>query len=81
MYHSGERIDVGQFSRELVGDIIDDYMTNATIMSKRRWAKLLDICGAQGSTKEGHPIPGSSSMQQKRRKLYVPSSPVESEEE
>ena len=80
MYHSGERVDVGQFSRELVGDMIDDYVANATIMSKRRWTKLMDTCGAQGTAEDSHhPIPGSSSMQQKRRTLYVPSSPMKEE--
>jgi len=76
MYHSGERVDVGQFSRELVGEMVDDYMANATIMSERRWAKLMDACGAVVGPRDRHPIPSSSSMQQKRRTLYVPSSPV-----
>jgi hypothetical protein len=81
MHHSGERVDVGQFSRELVGDIVDDYMANAMILSKRRWAKLLKICSAQDPTKESRvTIPGSS-MHDKRRNLYVRSSPVESDSE
>jgi hypothetical protein len=80
MYHSGEHVDVGQFSRELVGEMVDDYVANATIMSERRWAKLMDNCGALGP-EDHHPIPSSSSMQQKRRTLYVPSSPAKDSEE
>jgi hypothetical protein len=80
MYVSGERVDVGQFSRELVGDMIDDYVANATIMSERRWAKLMDACGAPGPAEDPLLIPSSSSMQQRRRTLYVPSSPAMKEE-
>lgn len=78
MYHTGECVDVGQFSRELVGEIIDDYAHNAAIMSQRRWANLMDICGAP-DPEDRQPIPGSSSMQQRRRTLYVPSSPAKEE--
>jgi hypothetical protein len=83
MYHSGSRNNVGQFLREIVGDIVDDYVANAKIMSPRRWAQLLRRCGVQDPTKAFRPavqVPGSS-MQQKCRKLYVCSSPVESDEE
>jgi hypothetical protein len=75
MYRTGERLDIGQFSRELVGEMIDDYVHCATIMSQRRWANLMDICGAR-DPEDRQPIPGSSSMQQRRRTLYVPSSPA-----
>ncbi|KAH9965081.1 hypothetical protein BJV74DRAFT_745813, partial [Russula compacta] len=46
MYHSSERVDVGQFSWELVGQMIEDYANNMTIMSQQRWANLMDIFGA-----------------------------------
>lgn len=75
MHHSGECINIGQFSRELVGGMIDDYVTNAEAVSPRRWTKLINICGGQGLRLQD-PIPSSSSMQQKRRTLYVRSSPA-----
>jgi hypothetical protein len=74
MYHTGEYLNAGQFSRELVGEMVDDYVANATIMSNRRWTKLIKICGGQGPKTEDR-IPVSSSMQTKRRTLYVLSSP------
>ncbi|KAH9988441.1 hypothetical protein BJV74DRAFT_885329 [Russula compacta] len=40
MYHTGERVDVRQFSWELVGEMIDDYVHCATIMSQRHWITL-----------------------------------------
>jgi hypothetical protein len=80
MFRSGERVDVGQFSRELVGEMIDDYVANATIMTNRRWTQLMDTCGVQDPDNLNHrPVPGSSSMQQKRHTLYVPSSPMKEE--
>jgi hypothetical protein len=74
MYHSGERVDVGQFSREMVGSMIEEYAENAEAMSERRWSKILGICGIH-NTPVDRPIPSAPSMQQKRRHLYIPSSP------
>ena len=74
MYHTGECVNTGQFSRELVGEMIDDYMAKAEIMSDRRWGKLIKICGGQGSASRPE---DTSSMRQKRRNLYICSSPME----
>ena len=74
MYHSGERVNVGQFSREMVGHMIEDYGANAKALSERRWLRIMDIIGIAQIT-EDLPRPNASSMQQKRRTLYVTSSP------
>jgi len=78
MHLSGECVDVGKFSRELVSDMIDDYMANAEILSERRWAKLMGLCGAP-IVKVQLPTPSAPSMQKKRRTLYIPSSPAKEE--
>jgi hypothetical protein len=78
MYHSGECLNSGQFSQELVGEMVDDYAANATIMSNQHWIKLIKICGGQGPKNEDH-VPVSSSMQKKRHTLYVSSSPSKDE--
>lgn len=77
MYHSGECVDVGQFSCEKVSEIIDDYVVSLSKFSDRRWTKILDICGAHSNSSEDEPpSPGAQSMQNKRRTLYIPSSPT-----
>ena len=75
MYHTGERVNVGQFSREMVGHMIDDYGANAKALSDRRWSKIMEIVGqAQNVVKDQRPSPNAASMQQKRRILYIASS-------
>jgi hypothetical protein len=74
MYHTGECVNTGQFSRELVGEMIDNYMANAKIMSDCHWGKLIKICSGQGSASRPE---DTSSMHQKRCNLYIRSSPME----
>ena len=74
MYHSGERVNVGQFSHEMVGHMIEDYGANVKALSERRWLRIMDIIGIAQIT-EDLPRPNVSSMQQKRHTLYVASSP------
>jgi len=77
MYHSGERKDVGQFSREKVGDMIDDYMVSASELSERRWTRIFEKCGAHGDDSEDeYAAPSAYTMQNSRRALYTPSSPT-----
>jgi hypothetical protein len=75
MYKSGVPTDVGQFSRDKVGTLVDDYLANTTKLSSRRWERLMKICGV--SNKELNPPLDTSAMQQDRRNLYVPSSPAQ----
>jgi hypothetical protein len=82
MYHSGERKDVGQFSREKVGEMIDDYVVPLSKFSDRRWTKIMDACGVYGIERENESfLPAAQSMQNKRRTLYNPSSPAKEEPE
>jgi len=77
---TGERTDVGQFSFERVGTIVDDYVTNSQKFSDRRWSRIMESCGAQIQREEAPPFnPNAPSMSQSRRQLYVPSSPVKEE--
>ena len=78
MYHTGEWREVGQFSREKVGEMIDDYVVPLSKFSDRRWAKIMDACGACGDSSDGeHILPTAQSMQDKRRMLYIRSSPMQ----
>ena len=75
MYHTGERVNVSQFSCEIVGHMIDDYGANAKALSDRRWLKIIEIVGqAQNVVEDQRPSLNAASMQQKRRILYVASS-------
>jgi hypothetical protein len=74
MYHTGEYVDVGQFSQEMVGQIVDDYGANAEALSERRWLKLLRNVSTAQKAETPRPIPNALSMQQRRRTLYVLSS-------
>lgn len=75
MYHSGEHKDVGQFSRDKVGEMIDDYMVPASELSDRRWTMILEKCGAHGneSDDDEYAGPSAQSMHSSRRALYTPS--------
>jgi hypothetical protein len=78
MYASGVRANVGKFSQEKVGEMVDDYVANATRLSDRRWRRIIGVCGAE-SENDGnaqHPPPSTPSMQNKRRVLYFASSPM-----
>jgi hypothetical protein len=75
MYTSGLRIESGQFSNEMVGEMITDYGINARLLSNRRWSKLLHIIRvAQGYEDRQLAPNAASSMQRRRRMLYVRSS-------
>ena len=75
MYKSGVPSDVGQFSRDKVGTLIDDYLVNTAKLTSRRWEHLMETCGV--SNEELNPPLNTSAMQQDRRNLYVPSSPAQ----
>lgn len=76
MYITGERVNVGQFSREMVGGMIEDYVTNAKEISPRRWAQIMRAIGAVQTPEADRPTPNAPTMAQKRRVLYVRSSPA-----
>jgi hypothetical protein len=74
MFHSGEKIRSGSFSRESHGDVVADYMENLNIFSERRWKSLLTACSV---IKEEPTVISSnpSSLACSRHALYIPSSP------
>jgi hypothetical protein len=74
MYQSGVSVDVGQFSRDKVGTLVDDYLVNTGKLSPRR-EHIMDTCGV--SSEELNPPLNTLVMQQDRRNLYVPSSPAQ----
>jgi hypothetical protein len=81
MYHSGEHKDVGQFSRDKVGDMIDDYMVPASELSDRRWTTILEKCGSYSNESDDeYAGPSAQSMQNSRRALYTPSSLTKDDE-
>jgi hypothetical protein len=77
---TGKHTDVGQFSFERVGTVVDDYVTNSQKFSDRRWSRIMESCGAQVQQEEATSFSlNAPSMSQSRRQLYVPSSPVKEE--
>ena len=80
MYTTSERIDIGNFSREKVSDMVDDYITSIKKLTKNRWNQIMESCGAQGKQDCKAPT-NTPLMENKCRVLYVPSSPIESAED
>jgi hypothetical protein len=77
MYASGKCVSVGKFSREKVGEMVNDYVANAARLSDRRWKRLIEMCGAVNeSIEDTYPPPSAPSMKNKRRALYSCSSPM-----
>jgi hypothetical protein len=74
MFHSGQKVRSGTFSRESHGSVVADYMENLNIFSERRWKSLLSACGIIEVKK---PVRNSntSSLDRTRHALYIPSSP------
>lgn len=80
MHLTGVCVDAGQFSREKVGQLVDDYAANTQRLSKRRWIQIEASCGIVAES-EHKPTVNMKVMQQQRRTLYIPSSPVKSSDE
>jgi hypothetical protein len=72
MNTTGVRVNKGQFSRDVVGALVEDYVYNATVLSERRWKIIKTLCGAHTMEQK----PDVYSIPVNRRALYVPSSPV-----
>ena len=74
MYQTGLCIDVGQFLREKVTSLVDDYMANTRKLSTKRWKLIMKSCGVSGE--DLNPPLTTVATQQNRRSLYIPSSPT-----
>lgn len=76
MFFTGCKVKNGQFSRENSESLVRDYIENTRKLSERRWNQILERCGAVVENE-----PGEESvpcMDERRRVLYVPSSPAPS---
>jgi hypothetical protein len=45
MYSTGVHVDKGQFSRDLVGTVVRDFLYISTQLSDRRWDLIMTLCG------------------------------------
>jgi hypothetical protein len=71
MHTTGTRVDQGQFSRDMVGTVVGEYLHIAMRLSNRRWDIISALCG------DREPLAlATQSMQVNRRELYEPSSPM-----
>jgi hypothetical protein len=70
MYSTGTRIDQGQFSRDVVGTVVGEYLYIAARLSDRRWDLITDLCGDTRESLVVHSVPVN------RRALYESSSPM-----
>ncbi|KAJ7458785.1 hypothetical protein B0H11DRAFT_1924588 [Mycena galericulata] len=74
MFTTGELVvNEAQFSRENFSDLVDDYVSNAELLSDRRWEAIMEAYGAP-LRKPARSV-NAASMDAKRRQLYQPSSP------
>jgi hypothetical protein len=80
MYKTGKQEDIGNYTREKMGGMIDDYIASAEGLSKRRWMRILESCGAQFQQDQDIRVEAPS-MERKRRILHEPSSPIVSADE
>ena len=44
MFTTGKRTDAGQFSKDVVGTVIGDYIHIARQLSDRRWDRITALC-------------------------------------
>ena len=75
MFHSGQKIRSGTFSRESHGGVVADYMENLNVFSERRWKSLLTACSVVKEVQNPLNFCTTSSLERARHALYVPSSP------
>ena len=74
MHSTGFREDQGQFSRDIVGTIIEEYADIALRLSNRRWNNIKELCGAHHVVQQANL--NTCSAQLNRHALYESSSPV-----
>jgi hypothetical protein len=75
MFLTGKLIGNGQFSRDMVGTMVSEWVYTASILSERRWNHILDLCGAQVMEQRATSLKELSAPFN-RRTLYEPSSPT-----
>lgn len=69
-----------KFSRDTVGSLVGDYISNAMKLSENAWIRIELACGISGvggTEKDDVKIfTGAPSLEHKRRALFIPSSPA-----
>jgi hypothetical protein len=75
MFRTGSLVDSGQFSREKVAHIVDDYSASTRALSSHHWDCIMESCGVLDE--EVNPPLDTLVMQEDRRNLYTPSSPIQ----
>jgi hypothetical protein len=74
MFTTGDKVDQGKFSRDMVGTIVGEYLSIAGKLTSRRWELILALCGEKIG--QSNLAVASHSVQVNRRTLYEPSSPM-----
>ncbi|KAF8488710.1 hypothetical protein F5888DRAFT_1809460 [Russula emetica] len=74
MFATGTRTDVGQFSKDVVGTLVGDYLYPATQLTDRRWDLIAELCS--GLKEKLTSLTHAVQSQVNRRTLYEPSSSV-----
>ena len=65
MYLTGECVNVGQFSKDMVSLMIKDYVKNAKDLNNWCWAKIMTTIGAAQIDESEHPMLSAPFMEQK----------------
>ncbi|KAF8962422.1 hypothetical protein BDZ97DRAFT_1920498 [Flammula alnicola] len=72
-----------KFSRECVGSLVGDYISNTKKLSKNAWGRIELACSISGirgaENEEIKGFAGAPSLEKKRRALFIPSSPAASD--
>ena len=78
MFFTGQKANIGQFSRNNTKTLVNDYIVNTEKLSERRWKQIMERCGIVAEREVVERVP---SMEERRRVLYVASSPAPSDDE
>ena len=68
----GVQVNKGQFSRDIIGTLVRDYVYTATVLSEWQWKNIKTLCGVHITEQK----PDIYSIPVNQRALYVPSSPM-----
>ena len=72
MFFTGEKVNIGQFSRDKTENIVADYIENTEKLSEWRWKRILECCGVEVETEVVANVP---CLDKRQHTLYIPSSP------
>ena len=82
MFFTGQKTNIGQFSRDNTETLVGNYVENTKKLSNRRWKRIMDRCGvvieSEPAIQQAVSVP---SKDEQHRVLYVPSSLFSSDKE